>query len=738
VVLFARARETEKSDDEHQPHAITMSRVTGYVDHGKTLRCAMLRALSIAATFLAAGCPSHGPASYPTAVDATAMRIRIARAEVKRAGGVAELEKLVATGTPATQMLALRGLGRIGGDTALAVIKAHLGDADAAVSTAAFAAIGVAASLDDTAPLAGEVELPARMTPDNAVVVLEAFGRAGAIADQPGIIAAAAGQPPKVVAAAALALGRMARRKLAYQNATRAWLVERAGDRGSEVRYAAAYALSREHQPGTNPAIVGALVKLVSDDDPETRATAIAGLAKRDMTTARVAISESLRDRDWRVAVEAVRALAGDKGDAAGRDLVATNLERRFHQLEAGHGGEAQVLAESLRQLIAHPDLTPTGAPALGTALIAIGGLVRPPPQVSPLAGDWLVELAVVAGLEGGHRLTTEMFAHGRLPEYLRIALAADAYPHGDATFQREALRMMLEHPDARVRAAGIGVLPKVPAPDRPLAVTTIAAALASPDPILAGAASDAAGALYELLGDDPSSRAQLDGAIVERAAREPDPELSAGLFELIGKHAIASGADACRAGLAGHPVRARAAATCLKALGQAVPVPPIGDETPPPVDVAAVIGKHLTWHVVTTAGELVIELRPDIAPWNVATIVALTQRHFYDGLAFHRVVPDFVVQGGDPTSSGYGGPGFTTPAEPASALDGPGFVAGGIGIADAGRDSGGSQWFAMHSRAPHLDGRYTYIGALRSGQKSADSLLIGDTIQSATIVVEP
>ncbi|HET9990364.1 MAG TPA: peptidylprolyl isomerase, partial [Kofleriaceae bacterium] len=165
---------------------------------------------------------------------------------------------------------------------------------------------------------------------------------------------------------------------------------------------------------------------------------------------------------------------------------------------------------------------------------------------------------------------------------------------------------------------------------------------------------------------------------------------------------------------------------------------PPIGSETAPPIDVASVIGKHLAWHVVTTAGELVIELRPDIAPWNVATIVALTQRHFYDGLAFHRVVPDFVVQGGDPTSSGYGGPGFTTPAEPGSALDGLGFTAGGIGIADAGRDSGGSQWFAMHSRAPHLDGRYTYIGALRSGQNSADSLLIGDTIQTATIVVEP
>ena len=128
------------------------------------------------------------------------------------------------------------------------------------------------------------------------------------------------------------------------------------------------------------------------------------------------------------------------------------------------------------------------------------------------------------------------------------------------------------------------------------------------------------------------------------------------------------------------------------------------------------------------------IELRPDVAPWAVASIVALTKRGAYDGLEFHRVVPNFVVQGGDPTQSGWGGPGYALPAEPASSADGPGYVAGGVGMADAGRDSAGSQWFIMHSRAPHLDGRYTWIGSVVSGQKSADSLLIGDKVDKATI----
>ena len=132
------------------------------------------------------------------------------------------------------------------------------------------------------------------------------------------------------------------------------------------------------------------------------------------------------------------------------------------------------------------------------------------------------------------------------------------------------------------------------------------------------------------------------------------------------------------------------------------------------------------------------ILLHPDVAPWAVATIVALTRKGFYNGLAFHRVVPNFVVQGGDPTESGAGGPGFAIPAEPGTLADGAGYQAGGVGIADAGRDSGGSQWFVMHSRAPHLDGRYTWFGTLESGQKSADALLIGDRIVSAAIEGSP
>jgi cyclophilin family peptidyl-prolyl cis-trans isomerase len=112
---------------------------------------------------------------------------------------------------------------------------------------------------------------------------------------------------------------------------------------------------------------------------------------------------------------------------------------------------------------------------------------------------------------------------------------------------------------------------------------------------------------------------------------------------------------------------------------------------------------------------------------------VALTQAGFYDGLQFHRVVPGFVVQGGDPQGTGWGGPGFTLPSEPSDAP----FTRGAVGIADAGKDSGGSQFFLMHTRAPHLEGRYTRVGELRRGFEALDALQVGDRILRAEVTLQ-
>ena len=130
-----------------------------------------------------------------------------------------------------------------------------------------------------------------------------------------------------------------------------------------------------------------------------------------------------------------------------------------------------------------------------------------------------------------------------------------------------------------------------------------------------------------------------------------------------------------------------------------------------------------------TNRGELVIDLRRDVAPLTASALAALANRRFYNGLAFHRVVPDFVVQGGDPRGDGDGGPGWALPDEHSPLR----FVRGTLGIATSGPETGGSQFFLCHSPQPHLDGRYTIAGQMRLGEEVLDELQPGDTIVSAT-----
>ena len=132
-----------------------------------------------------------------------------------------------------------------------------------------------------------------------------------------------------------------------------------------------------------------------------------------------------------------------------------------------------------------------------------------------------------------------------------------------------------------------------------------------------------------------------------------------------------------------------------------------------------------------TNRGELLVDLRPEVAPLASSALAALAGRHFYDGLTFHRVVPDFVVQGGDPRGDGDGGPapGWALPDEHSPLR----FLRGTLGIATSGPETGGSQFFLCHSPQPHLDGRYTIAGQLASGDEVLDALEPGDTILSAT-----
>lgn len=133
-----------------------------------------------------------------------------------------------------------------------------------------------------------------------------------------------------------------------------------------------------------------------------------------------------------------------------------------------------------------------------------------------------------------------------------------------------------------------------------------------------------------------------------------------------------------------------------------------------------------------TDRGEIELELYPEHAPKTVNNFVALAKDGFYDGVAFHRVIPDFMIQGGDPTGTGRGGPGYRFEDE---LEDNPlKHETGVISMANAGPDTNGSQFFITHAPQPHLDGRHTVFGKVVSGQEVVDSIHQGDRIRKVTI----
>ncbi|HUA35493.1 MAG TPA: peptidylprolyl isomerase [Candidatus Binataceae bacterium] len=142
-----------------------------------------------------------------------------------------------------------------------------------------------------------------------------------------------------------------------------------------------------------------------------------------------------------------------------------------------------------------------------------------------------------------------------------------------------------------------------------------------------------------------------------------------------------------------------------------------------------------------TDRGIVVIELYPAVAPKTVANFETLVKKGFYNGLTFHRVVPDFVVQGGDPDGTGSGGPGYTVPAEISNTEK---HLRGSVATARTGddvnpkRDSSGSQFYICLEPQPSLDGGYTIFGGVIKGMDVVDQIQKGDHMKKITLATEP
>ena len=141
---------------------------------------------------------------------------------------------------------------------------------------------------------------------------------------------------------------------------------------------------------------------------------------------------------------------------------------------------------------------------------------------------------------------------------------------------------------------------------------------------------------------------------------------------------------------------------------------------------------KSYTATIQTTRGDIVIDLYADKAPNTVNNFVALARDGYYDGVSFHRVIADFMIQGGDPTGSGRGGPGyqFNDEFHPELVHDGPGVLS----MANAGPNTNGSQFFITHVATNWLDNKHSVFGKVRSGQDVVDAIQQGDVMEKVEV----
>ncbi|MEA2086216.1 MAG: peptidylprolyl isomerase [Chloroflexota bacterium] len=140
--------------------------------------------------------------------------------------------------------------------------------------------------------------------------------------------------------------------------------------------------------------------------------------------------------------------------------------------------------------------------------------------------------------------------------------------------------------------------------------------------------------------------------------------------------------------------------------------------------------GKHYTATIETEKGKLVLELFASDVPVTVNNFVFLAREGFYDGTTFHRVIPGFMAQGGDPTGTGAGGPGYSFADEFTEHTH----VTGALSMANAGPNTNGSQFFITYAPQPHLDGHHSVFGQLTEGMDVLEKIKQGDTIIRATI----
>lgn len=607
-----------------------------------------------------------------TPADIAAQWRAIAIAEDRRVDVDGALAAALGSADPSIRQRAVLAVGRIQDSTWVARLLPLLKDPATGVRREAVFALGQIGHRSARVPLEGA--LPGA-DPATAQLIVEALGKIGDKASTRRVMSYLGNVSPALRGEAAIALWRLA------DSTALGSLLARERDPDPGVRWKVQYALEKIVRPDS---IVLRSVMHLDDAEWLTRAHAARTLGRQRSTRGTAYLVQKLVDTEPAVVVNAIRAIqmiadtgCATCGPALARALAhphpyvrvtaATALGDRFAWVPIDSTRRA-ALYDSLEWHLSDPDAATRGACA--RSLLARRGHVTPVVRNRMTDSSIYVRTALLQGL-----------ASVPLEEARPLLLS----------------RMTRSRPEfERMTAAEVlGTLK-----DR-TQVAALRAGLADSSMLFA---ASCAGALAAI-GDTASVPALTRAYAMRGQDADADARISI--------------RDALRQ-LAGRAV--------ADSVERAHPQPPLRTEFAPDfAEPPAVKGAVLH----TTAGVIEWAFYTEEAPQTVRNFVKLAERGYFNGNFVHRVVPNFVIQDGDPTGSGSGGPGYSIRCEYNQLR----YDAGMVGMALSGKDTGGSQWFITHSPQPHLNGRYTIFAHVTKGMDVVHRVVQGDRILKVDIL---
>jgi len=626
---------------------------------------------------------------------------KIVRAEELREADSQDLLGFLAEGNPAQRARAALAMGRIQAAGYAGPLAAATRDDDPEVRRAALFALGQLGLADGARPQKIAVSACAEATRDeNPYIVadgVEALGKLAADDAAETIVPFLQHPDEQVRVQAAHALFRLRfvplwRRQAddpppLPEHAVTA-LMQALADEAVVVRRAAAHAFSRYGQAEA----LGALVPATRDLDEWTRVFAVRAVGRSGRSEASASLIAALKDASAHVRTEAVNGLAAlDSAGLLPSALAADDsLHVRAALARALAGSEGERFLGVLRRLESDPSPTVVVA-AIESLAESLGEA-----YAESLAGHlteekWTIRAAAARAARHLESGAGPMLETVRDDENRAVRLRVFEVLAGLDDGQ-EVLAEGLRADDLAVRGTAVGLLAASEGPDK----------LGRLMETFEASAGDEWVEVRETIVDalaDVDSRGEVEPVLRSIAAE--DPVYSVRLRASV--HLERMGAEPPETGKIGHEPS--------RFLGRRFDSDPV------------VL-------LETEKGSMKLRCLASSAPIHVASFVDLVEKGFYDGLAWHRVVSNFVVQGGDPRGDGWGGAGYLMRDE----INRVSYERGAVGMPKAGKDTGGGQLFITHVPTPHLDGNYTVFARVVSGIEVVDRIEVGDRIVRARL----